>query len=129
MTEAIHHIVIENGSAILECHATSDTLCHAVYDCNCVEWFKSGVEDGVPWHETETFESWEKTERHFGRFDPSECSACDWAEGDPIECQVRGEDARLVIPVEVFWTGHGVEWYPSKGVSSQRSSSNVEEEK
>ena len=31
------------------------------------------------------------------------------------ECQARGTDGQVVIPVDVAWTGHGVEWRPAKG--------------
>ena len=112
--DPVHRIVIVDGFMTFECHAATNWPCHAVYDCDCEEWFASGVEGGVPWHEPEAFSS---RERHFGRFDPRECNARDWIEGDsdPIECQARGTDGRVVIPVEVYWTGHGMEWKPAKG--------------
>lgn len=118
--EPAHRLVIESGFVMFECHAAADSPCHTVYDCGCEEWFAAGVDDGVPWHETETLtecagESWERKARHFGRFDPRECNARDWIEGDPIECQARGTDGQVVIPVEVAWTGHGVEWRPARG--------------
>ena len=118
--EHAHRLVIEDGFVMFECHAPADALCRAVYNCDCEEWFEAGVEDGVPWHETETLtecagESWERKVRHYGRFDQRECNAGDWIEGDPIGCQARGTDGRVVIPVDVAWTGHGVEWKPAKG--------------
>ena len=118
--EPAHRLVIESGFVMFECHAPADALCRAVYNCDCEEWFEAGVEDGVPWHGTETLtecagESWERKVRHYGRFDPRECNARDWIEGDPIECQERGTDGQVVIPVDVSWTGHGVEWKPVKG--------------
>lgn len=58
-----------------------------------------------------TLTEWERKVRHYGRFDPRECNARDWIEGDPLECQARGTDGQVVIPVEVSWTGHGVEWH------------------
>lgn len=111
--EPAHSLVIESGFVMFECNAAADAPCRAVYDCGCAEWVASGVEDGVPWHEPETFSSREQPERHYGRFDPRECNARDWIEGDPIECQARGADGLVVIPVDVEWTGHGVDWKPA----------------
>ena len=113
--EHAHRLVIEDGFVMFECRAAEDAPCRAVYDCDCEEWVADGVDDGVPWHENEAFSSWERKVRHFGRFDPRECNAGDWIEGDPIGCQARGTDGQVVIPVEVSWTGHGVEWKPAKG--------------
>ena len=106
--------MIEDGFVLFECHAPADALCRAVYDCGCEEWFEAGVEDGVPWHEC-AGESWERRVRHFGRFDPRECNTRDWIEGDPLGCQASGTDSQVVIPVDLAWTGYGVEWKPVKG--------------
>lgn len=119
--EPAHRIVIADGLTTFECHAATDSLCHAVYDCDCEEWFADGVDDGVPWHETETLtgcagESWERTVRHFGRFDLQECNARDWIYGQgELDSQRPGPDGRILVPVEVSWTGHGVEWRPARG--------------
>ena len=120
MERSAHRIVIADGLVTFECHAAADALCHAVYACDCEEWFESGVEDGNPWHETEMItvcasESWERTVRHYGRFDPQECMARDWIENQgELESQQYGPYGRILVPVDISWTGHGMEWRPSE---------------
>ena len=107
-----HRIVIADGLVTFECHAADDALCHAVYDCRCEEWFESGVEDGVPWHE---IADGQVTLRHYGRFDPQECNVRDWIDGQgELDSQRHGPAGRILVPVEVFWTGHGMEWSPAE---------------
>lgn len=88
-----------NDRLQLICKAPADSHCHAVYDCDCEQWFKSGTDGGKPWHIPGDY-SEPEYERHFGRFDPSECCYVDWAENcDEV---LRGT---VVIPVRAQWEG------------------------
>ena len=78
----------------LICKAEPDAMCRAVWTCECEEWFKSGIEDGKPWHVPGDY-SEPEYERHVGVFDPNECVYVDWADNSD-EC-LRGV---IIIPVE-----------------------------
>jgi hypothetical protein len=96
---ADHFVVIDLESHFpsdcptLICKAPADSLCHAVWPCDCEWWCKSGVQDGKPWHAPGDY-SEPEYERHVGTFDPAECSLRDWASNSD-EC-LRGE---VTIPV------------------------------
>ncbi len=77
------------------CKAPVEAMCHAVWPCDCEAWFKSGVEDGKPWHIPGDY-SEPDYERHVGSFDPHQCNWKDWAENSD-EC-LRGKVTFAVTP-------------------------------
>lgn len=108
-----HQVTIDWGSGTwaptltLRCDAPPDALCHAVYDCPCEEYTATGVHDGRPWHtsyETDDLTS----ERHYGRFEPDQCTLVDWF--DAADEQMRGQ---VTLPVRAQWEGDFWTFHPT----------------
>lgn len=107
--EARHTVTVEfepgyGQRTTLRCHADADALCHAVYDCQCVEWYGSGTEDGRPFH----CAGEDETERHYGRFEPYYCNIREWFENsdDPM-----GGD--ITFAVTATWAGDHYDFEPA----------------
>lgn len=71
------------------CKAPSESLCHAVWDCDCEAWDQQGIENGEPWHGHDDGE-W----RHLGHFQDGHCGLREWFENsDEAVC------GSLTVPV------------------------------
>lgn len=69
------------GNGEMECLATPDAPCRAVWDCGCESIYGYHVAEGVP-HHFSTYDGDEVQVRghHVGRFDPDHCNIRDWHE-------------------------------------------------
>lgn len=104
------------GSVTLACKARADAMCHAVWDCECEWWCKSGIgADGKPWHAPGDYSEPER-ERHVGTFDPTQCNWKDWAENSD-EC-LRGKVTFAVTPE---WDGEVVLFHADAAESEGQS--------
>jgi len=67
------------GNGDLECNAAPDSICHAVFDCDCEAYYGFHVVDGVPHHFTD-YDGIGAAGHHVGRFNPDECALVTWHE-------------------------------------------------
>jgi hypothetical protein len=84
----------------MTCHEPPESACHAKFDCECEAYTRTGVEDGIPWHEDEAIGDDDAPERHFGRFDPDECNLRNWAENSD-----EWLTGKVTFPVTSVWEG------------------------
>lgn len=85
------------------CNAGPESLCHAVWTCECEEYDETGVTDGRPWHmlaDGYRDVTYSGVQRHVGKFEPDECSLRDWFENS--DESLRGS---VTFPVEGEWDG------------------------
>ena len=68
------------GNGELECHASSDAPCRAVWDCDCESIYGFHVVDGAPHHFSTYDDVAAVRGHHVGRFDPGHCTIRDWHE-------------------------------------------------
>lgn len=62
----------------LTCTAPPHSMCHAVFDCDCDEFYDSRVVDDHPVHVLRPDDYNEQI--HTGRFSPSHCTVREWSE-------------------------------------------------
>lgn len=70
MDDKEHHIKLtfdEGVYANLICEAPPESICHAIWSCNCESWDDEGIgEDGLPFHSITDDD--DKEVRHIGTF-------------------------------------------------------------
>lgn len=110
--EAPHTVTLEWDKdgylrSTLNCPDAPESLCHAVYNCDCEEYGAEGVADGRPWHSPYAYDEAPSLVRHRGVFDPAVCNLRDWFdnEDDPIVT------SSITVPVKPVWTGDGYEFH------------------
>jgi hypothetical protein len=92
----------------LTCKAPVESICHAVWDCQCESWDADGIEDGAPWHSLQGGD-FDSTERHVGRFDRSECNLVNWF--DNTDEVMRGS---ITFPVVAAFDGDYYTFTPER---------------
>ena len=93
-----------------ECHAPADAMCHAVWSCDCEEFYDAGIRNGVPAHrpDPDDPDRW-----HAGTFNAAACNLRDWF--DNTDEPLRGE---VTVPVRAEWQCGGYEFRPGAPVAA-----------
>lgn len=99
------------------CNAGPESLCHAVYTCDCDEYYDSCIRNGVPAHRPSPFDmdTW-----HAGVFSAGECSHKDWfdnADDVPL-------DGEMTFSVNPVWHGG----YETFDITTSRPTAEVKAE-
>lgn len=94
----------------MTCEEPPESMCHAVWTCECEGWSSDGVDNGEPWHHH--YEDLPHV-RHVGKFDRAVCNWGDWFDGS--DETMRGA---IVFRVEGKWVGDGMEFRPVGAVKA-----------
>ena len=105
-----HTITVELGPygpyAEMTCTAPETADCRRRFVCGCETWFRTGVEDGRPYHIPGDY-SENLDERHYGVFDPSWCNEVEWFDS----CDGLDNTAgKVTLAVESKWEGEHYTW-------------------
>lgn len=108
MNPAHHTLTLDGGRPKLKCHAPVKSLCHAVYDCDCITYCREIIDGDRPRHSATDMDH----TRHYGRFNPH---LCEWValveESEVID--ITHEAKTVVLQLEFRRTRAGLEWSTS----------------
>lgn len=85
------------------CDAGPESMCRAVWTCECEFWGQAGVMLGRPWHAIDDGDEdlvLGIPVRHIGRFETDECNLRDWFENSD-----EALHGSVTFPVEASWDG------------------------
>ena len=88
-----HFIKFEDGYTSVVCKAPKESICHARFKCDCIDYYNIDIEDNELVH-------YAGDDKHVGWFDTDSCHHKDWVAEDD-EC-IHGS---IVFPVEPEWHG------------------------
>ena len=108
-----HTVTIEfepmGPTAEMTCTAPADADCRRRYDCDCVTWFETGIEeDGRPYHVVGDWSERHHDDRHYGTFDPEWCNEVEWFDAADGLDNTTGT---VTFTVESEWDDDHFTWH------------------
>lgn len=94
----------DTSDKTFHCEAALNSLCHALYSCECESWYTEGMRDGKPFHIAQG-----EAEYHVGEWNIAECRYEDWF------YDIDGEGLRGSVKLDVRpeWDDYGYDFHVS----------------